>query len=277
MKKNVVIIILALVSIISVDAQNEVIGGYVKKGGTDNGINATSRFPMYSVMKFPQALYVADFLIRNNIELNTEVMVRMDILMQDTWSPMLKTFGGQKTFTYSELLDLSLQKSDNNACDILFERCGSPGEVEKYIRNLGFKDIRIQKTEKQMHERPSDSNKNWCTPQAIVNLLEWFIAHHNDNEPLRYIWKLMEECQTGGDRLPTAVPSSAKVIHKTGTGCPLPSGQPSGICDVGIIILDNGQQFPIAVFITNPSSQSKIVDVAKQLLRNTGTGTCFTH
>jgi beta-lactamase class A len=269
MKKNVVIIILALVSIISVDAQNEVIGGYVKKGGTDNGINATSRFPMYSVMKFPQALYVADFLIKNNIELNTEVMVRKDKLMQDTWSPMLKTFEGQKTFTYSELLDLSLQQSDNNACDILFERCGSPGEVEKYIRNLGFKDIRIQKTEKQMHERPSDSNKNWCTPQAIVNLLEWFIAHHNDNEPLRYIWKLMEECQTGGDRLPTAVPSSAKVIHKTGTGCPLPSGQPSGICDVGIIILDNGQQLPIAVFITNPSSQSRISEVAKQLLEPT--------
>ena len=120
MKNNVVIIILALVSIISVDAQNEVIGGYVKKGGTDNCINATSCFPMYSVMKFPQALYVADFLIRNNIELNTEVMVRKDKLIQDTWSPMLKTFEGQKTFTYSELLDLSLQQSDNYACDILF-------------------------------------------------------------------------------------------------------------------------------------------------------------
>ena len=266
MKNNVVIIILALVSIISVDAQNEVIGGYVKKGGTDNCINATSRFSMYSVMKFPQALYVADFLIRNNIELNTEVMVRKDKLIQDTWSPMLKTFEGERTFTYSELLALTLQQSDNNACDILFERCGNPRKVEKYIRKLGFNSIRIQKTEKQMHERPTDSNKNWCTPQAMVALLDWFIAHHNDNEPLRYIRKLMEECQTGRDRLPAAVPSSAKVIHKTGTGCPLPSGQPSGICDAGIIILDNGQQFPIAVFITNPSSQSKIVDVAKQLL-----------
>ena len=77
--------------------------------------------------------------------------------------------------------------------------------------------------------------------------------------------QLMEECQTGGDRLPAVVPDSAKVVHKTGTGFPLPSGLPSGICDVGIIILDNGQQLPIAVFITNPSSQSQISDVAKQL------------
>ena len=121
MTKKIVIIILALASFISVDAQNEVIGGYVKKDGTESGINATSRFPMYSVMKFPQALYVADFLIKNNIELNTEVMVRKDKLMQDTWSPMLKTFEGEKAFTYSELLALSLQQSDNNACDILFE------------------------------------------------------------------------------------------------------------------------------------------------------------
>ena len=266
MTKKVVIIILALASFISADAQNEVVGGCVKKGGTESGINATSRFPMYSVMKFPQALYVADFLTRNNFDLNTEVIVRKDELLQDTWSPMLKTFEDQRSITYSELLALSLQQSDNNACDILFERCGSPRKVEKYIRNLGFKDIRIQKTEKQMHVNPALSNKNRCTPQSMVALLEWFITHHNDNEPLRYIWKLMADSQTGGDRLPAAVPNSAKVVHKTGTGFPLPSGLPSGICDVGIIILDNGLQLPIAVFITNPSSQSRISDAAKQLL-----------
>ena len=259
-------IIIALASTITVDAQNEVIGAYVKKGGAECGINATSRFPMYSVMKFPQALYVADFLTRNNIDLNMEVVVWKDELLQDTWSPMLSTFESQRTFTYSELLSLSLQQSDNNACDILFERCGGPRAVEKYIRKLGFKDIRIQKTEKQMHANPALSNKNWCTPQEMVALLEWFTAHHNDNEPLRYIWTLMAECQTGNDRLPAAVPNSAKVVHKTGTGYPLPSGLPSGICDVGIIILDDGQQLPIAVFITNPSSQSRISDVAKQIL-----------
>ena len=263
---RILLIIIVLASTISVDAQNEVIGGCVKKVGVASGINTTSRFPMYSVMKFPQALYVADYLTRNNIALNTEVIVRKGKLMQETWSPMLKTFEGERPFTYAELLDLSLQQSDNNACDVLFELCGSPRKVEKYIRNLGFKDIRIQKTEKQMHAKPALSNNNWCTPQSMVELLDWFIAHHNDNDPLRFIWKLMAECQTGEDRLPAAVPNTAKVVHKTGTGYPLPSGQPLGICDVGIITLDNGLQFPIAVFITNPSSQSKISDVAKQLL-----------
>ena len=263
---RIIFILFSIVSTISVDAQNEMIGGCVKKDGMTSGFNATSRFPMYSVMKFPQALYVADFLTRNNIDLNTEVIVRKEELLQDTWSPMLNTFEDQRMITYSELLALSLQQSDNNACDILFERCGGPRAVEKYIRKLGFKDIRIQKTEKQMHAKPALSNKNCCTPKSMVALLEWFLTHHNDNESLRYIWKLMEECQTGKDRLPAAFPNSAKVIHKTGTGYPMPFGQPSGICDVGIIRLENGQQVPIAVFITNPSSQSRIPDVAKQIL-----------
>ena len=110
---RIIIIIFGILSTISVDAQNEVIGGCVKKDGIASGINATKRFPMYSVMKFPQALYVADFLNRNNIELNTEVIVWKDDLMQDTWSPMLNTFENKKSFTFSELLALSLQQSDS--------------------------------------------------------------------------------------------------------------------------------------------------------------------
>ena len=96
---RILIIILALASTITMDAQNEVVGGCVKKDGMTSGINSTSRFPMYSVMKFPQALYVADYLARNNIELNAEVIVRKENLMQDTWSPMLKTFEGERTFS----------------------------------------------------------------------------------------------------------------------------------------------------------------------------------
>ena len=116
---RILIIIFALASATTVDAQNEVIGGCAKRDGMVSGINVTSRFPMYSVMKFPQALYVADYLARNNIELNTEVIVRKENLMQDTLSPMLKTFEGERSFTYSELLSLSLQQSDNNACDMI--------------------------------------------------------------------------------------------------------------------------------------------------------------
>ena len=44
---RILIIIFALVSTTIVDAQNEVIGGCVKKDGMASGINATSRFLLH--------------------------------------------------------------------------------------------------------------------------------------------------------------------------------------------------------------------------------------
>ena len=258
-------VLMALTSFLA-KAECEVAGCCLKRDGTECGVGADDRFPMYSVMKFPQALFVADFLVRNNIDLASEVSVRKNGLMQDTWSPMLSTFEEERTFTYAELLALSLGQSDNNACDILFRQCGGPWRVESYICSLGIKDIHIRRTERQLHARPAQSRKNWCTPRSMVRLLEWFLVHHDDNEPLRYIWHLMAACQTGEDRLPAAVQGAAEVVHKTGTGYPLPSGLPSGICDVGIILYDDGRQLPIAVFVTAPSSMSRVAEVARGLL-----------
>ena len=45
---------------------------------------------MHSVMKFPQALYVADYLSRKGVDLDDTIVVDKADLMQDTWSPMRK-------------------------------------------------------------------------------------------------------------------------------------------------------------------------------------------
>jgi len=63
---RILIITFALVSSISVDAQNEVIGAYVKKGEMVSGINTTSRFPMYSVISNSQSLFSLPIPLRNH-------------------------------------------------------------------------------------------------------------------------------------------------------------------------------------------------------------------
>ena len=259
------IIIFILASPLTLEAQNEVIGAYVKKGGIEKGINATSRFPMYSVMKFPQALYVADFLARNNIELNTGVLVRKDDLMQDTWSPMLNTFENKKSFTYSELLALSLQQSDNNACDLLFKLCGSPRDVQNYLRSLGFKNIRLKWTEKQMHNKPRRSHDNWCTPRDMAELLNWFYCERQSNPVLTHIWNLMLNCETGNNRIKAALPPGATLAHKTGTG--FSKGKTlRGINDVGIVIMPDGDYYPIAIFIKHTKREEEVAEIASLLL-----------
>ena len=73
------------------------------RDGSIIGINEDKPFAMHSVMKFPQALYVADYLSRKGLDLDDTIVVDKADLMQDTWSPILKFFEGKKAFSYGKI------------------------------------------------------------------------------------------------------------------------------------------------------------------------------
>ena len=52
------------------------------------GHQEDSAFAMHSVMKFPQALYVADYLHKKGLTLSDSVLVHKNSLDAETWSPM---------------------------------------------------------------------------------------------------------------------------------------------------------------------------------------------
>lgn len=232
------------------------------------GINENERFAMHSVMKFPQALYVADYLSRKGLNLDDTIVVDKANLMQDTWSPMLKQFEGEKAFSYAELLKLSLGQSDNNACELLFKFCGKPKAVEKYMRKLGFHNIHVRMTEEQMHKNPTKAIENSSTPVEMVRLFEWFYHHRDDNQYLTFIWKAMADCSTGQKRIPAAMPANARIVHKTGTGFLSPEGL-QDMNDAGIILIPDGSHAIIAVFTTHSPSEAVIASIARQLLDGT--------
>jgi len=240
-------------------------GACIIRGGSVSGINKDERFAMHSVMKFPQALYVADYLSRKGLALDDTIVVDKADLMQDTWSPMLKQFERKMAFSYAQLLELSLAQSDNNACELLFKHCGKPKAVEKYIRKLGFYDIHVRMTEEQMHNNPAKAIENSSTPAEMVRLFEWLYYYKDDNQYLTFIWKAMADCSTGLKRIPAAIPADARIVHKTGTGFPSAEGL-QDMNDAGIILMPDGSHVIIAVFTTNSPSEAVIADIAKQLL-----------
>ena len=240
-------------------------GACIMRNGSIVGINENERFAMHSVMKFPQALYVADYFSWEGLDLNDTIVVDKADLMQDTWSPMLKRFEGKKAFSYAELLKLSLGQSDNNACELLFKFCGKPEAVENYMRKLGFHDIHVRMTEEQMHKNPAKAIENSSTPAEMVRLFEWFYHHKDDNQYLTFIWKAMADCSTGQKRIPAAIPANARIVHKTSTGFPSPEGL-QDMNDAGIILMPDGSHAIIAVFTTHSSSEAVIEDIARQLL-----------
>ncbi len=57
-------------------------GACIMRNGSIVGINENESFAMHSVMKFPQALYVADYLSRNGLNLEDTIIVDKADLMQ---------------------------------------------------------------------------------------------------------------------------------------------------------------------------------------------------
>ena len=263
--KVIELLFLIIPTLLFAQQKVEKYGACIMRDGSVSGVNQNERFAMHSVMKFPQALYVADYLNRKGLDLDNTIVVDKADLMQDTWSPMLKQFEGKKAFSYAELLELSLGQSDNNACELLFKYCGKPKAVEDYMRGLGFRDINIRMTEEQLQKNPTKAIENSSTPDEMARLFEWFYQHKDDNKYLTFIWKTMANCSTGQKRIPAAIPTDARIVHKTGTGFPSPEGV-QDMNDAGIILMPDGSHTIIAVFTTHSPSEEVIADIARQLL-----------
>ena len=272
--KRIILPILLLFSGSIAFAQNgkaELVSAYIIDNQKCIGINEDSFCPLFSVVKFPQAVYVAHCLSESGMSLDDKVVVKKNNLMRGTWSPMLNVFKVRHKFSYAELLRYSLQESDNNACDLLFDVFGSPDEVEKYMKELGFDDIKIAKTERQMMADKASASQNAASPKAIANLLQWFNEHHNDDEYLAFVWQLMSECKTGVSRLPSILHDGNSIIHKTGTGFSTEKGV-SAINDAGIIFHADGSHSIAVVFVLNhpdgiEAAEKVLAETADELLK----------
>lgn len=217
-------------------------------------VNGSKDFPLMSVMKFPQALSVAEWLDRQGKSLSDSIHIGPEALREDTYSPMLQKYGKRALrLSYGELLDWSLTESDNNACDILFSAIGGVQGCSKILREMGHDaGIVIEVDEAQMHRDPYQSYRNRATPLAMAGLMWEFdsdIRHRSD--AFGSIASLLEQCRTGQNRLPYPLPENAVCAHKTGTGFDLPDGRLMAVNDCAYIHIPDGPNYAIAVFIAD--------------------------
>ena len=219
-----------------------------------------------SVFKFHQALALADYMGKQKQSLETRLPIKKSDLKPDTYSPLRDKYPqGEIEMSIADLLKYTLQQSDNNACDILFDYQGGPDAVNKYIHSLGIRECAIAGTETAMHEDLNLCYENWTTPLAAAELVEIF-----RKKPLfpkvykDFIFQTMVECQTGQDRLVAPLlDKKVTVGHKTGTGDLNAKGQQIGCNDIGFVLLPGGRTYSIAVFVKdseeNNQANSKII------------------
>ena len=229
-------------------------------------VNNDIHYPLMSVFKFHQALALADYMGKQKQSLETRLPIKKSDLKPDTYSPLRDKYPqGGTEMSIADLLRYTLQQSDNNACDILFDYQGGPDAVNKYIHSLGIRECAIVGTETAMHEDLNLCYENWTTPLAAAELVEIF-----RKKPLfpkvykDFIFQTMVECQTGQDRLVAPLlDKKVTVGHKTGTGDLNAKGQQIGCNDIGFVLLPGGRTYSIAVFVKdseeNNQANSKII------------------
>lgn len=173
-------------------------------------------------------------------------------------------------FSVRQLMEYSLVDSDNNACDILFNRFDTPAQVECYVRNWGFDGCGVAWTEDEQHIDPHRAYDNWTTPGAAAGILKKFYEIHGMDDYSLFVWETMAKCNTGAARIPKYISDKASVIvHKTGTGFIMDDGTVTGINDIACIVLPDGRHFELAVFISNakcdvPECEELIAVIAQE-------------
>lgn len=218
-------------------------------------VNGSPDYPLMSVMKLHQAVAVARILEERGLPLTTTVHIYVQDLKAGTWSPLRDARpGGGFDMSVAELLRYTLQQSDNNACDILFDRFAAPEHVDSIIRSMGFRDFRIAATEDEMHRDLKKCRENVSSPLSAADLMDRLASGTLPlgKEYADFIRSTLLECRTGLNRLPLPLEGSGALIgHKTGTSDREADGRWTGINDVGFVLLPDGRSYTLAVFISD--------------------------
>ena len=231
------------------------VGVAVIADGDTLTVNGSPDYPLMSVMKLHQAVAVARILEERGLPLTTTVHIYVQDLKAGTWSPLRDARpGGGFDMSVAELLRYTLQQSDNNACDILFDRFAAPEHVDSIMRSMGFRDFRIAATEDEMHRDLKKCRENVSSPLSAADLMDRLASGTLPlgKEYADFIRSTLLECRTGLNRLPLPLEGSDALIgHKTGTSDREADGRWTGINDVGFVLLPDGRSYTLAVFISD--------------------------
>lgn len=276
MKIKVLIILLFLIPLCKVNAQENLLKNQINTYLVDKQalvgvavynfktketilINEQEHYPMQSVYKFHLALAVLNQVDKKKFKLNDKVLIKKEDLRPNTWSPMRKKYPeGNISLSLSEIIDYSVAKSDNNACDILFKFLGGTKVVHKFIKSLGIKDISIKATEEEMHQDWETQFTNWTSPVATLELLKKF--HKKEilsPKTQKFLWKTMISSYTGTDKIKADLPSNTPVAHKSGRSMKSDEGIIAADNDIAIVQLPNGDYFALVVFVSDSKETYK--------------------
>lgn len=225
--------------------------------GFENGFkyskNADKKLPMQSVFKFHIAAAVLDFVDKGKLSLDQKIALDKSNLLENTWSPLRDKYpNGGVEVPLSEVLEMTVAKSDNNGCDILLNLLGGTQTVQKFMDSKGVKDFQIKYNEAAMHKDWKVQYENYSTMNSATDVLKKFYdGKLLSKKSTDYLMKVMLSTSTGLNKLIEQLPKNTPVARKTGASGKNKEGLTGAENEIAIITLPNGKHYAIAVFVSN--------------------------
>lgn len=232
--------------------------------GFENGFkynkNSDKKLPMQSVFKFHIAAAVLDFVDKGKLSLNQKVKLDKSNLLENTWSPLREKYpNGGVEVPLSEILELTVAKSDNNGCDIMLKLLGGPKMVQKFMDSKGVKGFQIRNSEAEMHKDWSLQYENYSTTQSVVGVLKKFYdGKLLSKKSTDYLIKVMLSTSSGLNKLVEQLPKNTPVARKTGASGKNDADLTGAENEIAIVTLPNGKHYAIAVFVSNSTETDAV-------------------
>ena len=267
------------------------VGIVVRDLGTGEtlSLNGDTLFPMASAYKVAVAGRIFALVDAGDLRLDDQLALDPALASEGGIAWMFSRPGA--ALSVQRLLELMLQKSDNNATDVLVARAGGPAAITQFVRGLGVDGLRVDSDtahllyramgihplsgrfrENADAARRADPSlvtrdlrdlpnlafaaeiEDTSTPRAMLDLLTAYEsgkALSADN--MQRLFTIMAHCETGKARIVGMLPPGTAVAHKTG------SLNGTGN-DVGVVRLPDGRRFAVVAFVMKDSKGHKSRD-----------------
>jgi len=223
--------------------------------GAKYGYRAGERFPMCSTFKLLAAAFVLHRVDAGQEQLERRVPIEAgDILPH---SPTTQQHIGPQGLPMAALCEASIIVSDNAAANLMLASFGGPAGLTAYLRSLGDKVTRLDRTEPELNESKPGDPRDTTTPDAMLATMHKItLGSALSDASRKLIVQWLQANTTGDRRLRALLPRGWRVGDKTGSGA---NGSTN---DVGLIWAPGRAPLLVAAYLTGTKQPAVQRDAA---------------
>lgn len=214
------------------------------------GLDESSPYAMASTFKLMLAAAVLSEVGRGRLTLEQPVAIGASDIASH--GPVASKYVAAGSITIRELCAAAVEQSDNSAANLLLAHIGGAEGLTKFMRTLGDKMTRLDRTEPTLNANVPGDPRDTTTPRAMVGSMEKVLtkgALTKSSRDLLIGW--LVNSRTGLRRIRAGFPTDWKAGDKTGTG------QNAAVNDLAITWPPRRRAILIAVFMSESKLQTE--------------------